>query len=135
MAADSGQRDALLHRDTDIRPAQHEGQMIERGRDHWIFERRHKRGPSLAGASPRQSHLDFVSALARQANDISEAEWRQQHRCCLGCELRRYDIHPDEKEKNDSYTSGRFHGDYACFMNARPDRRHCRRSGRSPYVT
>jgi hypothetical protein len=109
MAADPGERDALLDRDAHIRPAQHERQMVYGRGDHRIFERRHKRGPSLASACARQCHLDLVSPLARYTNNVSETERRRQHRGCLGCERGRHDIHPDGEETNDARASGRFH--------------------------
>ena len=40
VAADAGQRNLLLDRDADVRAAQHERQVIERGRDHRVLERR-----------------------------------------------------------------------------------------------
>ena len=74
VAANAGQRNLLLDRDAHVRAAQHEGQVIERGRDHRVFERGDDVGSGLAGARARTRRLDLVPPLAGEANDVAQAE-------------------------------------------------------------
>ena len=79
VPANAGQRDLLLDREADVRAAQHEGQVIERGRDHRVVERGHDGGSCLAGANACARRLDLVSPLAGEANDVAEAQGRRKH--------------------------------------------------------
>ena len=51
MLANRRERDALLDRKTDIRPVEHERQVVERRRDHWLFECGRDGGTRFAGTS------------------------------------------------------------------------------------
>ena len=84
MAADPGQRNPLLDRDAHVSAAQHEGQVIERGRDHRVLERGDDGGPCLTGANARTRRLDLVSTLAREANHVRQTERRRERRRRLG---------------------------------------------------
>jgi hypothetical protein len=69
-----GQGNLLLNREADVRAAQHEGQVIKRGRNHGVLECGHDGGPYLARASTSTRCLNLVSALAGEPNDVSEAQ-------------------------------------------------------------
>ena len=74
VPATAGQGDRLLNRKADVRAAQHEGQVIKRGRNHGGLECGHDGGPCLARASASTRCLNLVSTLACEPNDVSETQ-------------------------------------------------------------
>ena len=126
MAADPGQRDPLLDRDAHVRAAQHERQVVERGRDHRVFERRDDGRPRLSGARARARGLDLVSSLACDANDVRQTERRRERGRRLGRRPDRPERRRNREEKSESKTCGTFHVDHRMLHALRPGRRHRR---------
>jgi hypothetical protein len=110
-AADARQRDSLLDRDAHVRAARHEREMVERGRDHRVFERRCDDRPRLAAARASARGLYLIPPRARHTNDVGEAEWRREHGCRLRCSLGRPDSRADGEKKSESESGGSCHGD------------------------
>jgi hypothetical protein len=80
VPANAGQGDLLFDREADVRAAQHEGQVIQRGRNHGVLECGHDGGPCLARANTCTRCLNLISPLACEPDDVAEAEWRRERR-------------------------------------------------------
>jgi hypothetical protein len=78
MTANSGKRDLLFEGDAEVGAIHHEGQMIERWRDHRVGERRHDRGTRLGRAKSRPRRLDFIAARTGDPDDVGQTERRRQ---------------------------------------------------------
>ena len=67
MSADARQRNPLLDRDADVRALQHEGQVIQRRRDHRIVERGDDGGPGFpARVRARAASISSLRSPARR---------------------------------------------------------------------
>ena len=64
----------LLHRHAPVGAAQHEREVIDRRRDHGIRQRRHNGRPGFARAYARPRRLNFLAALGRDANRVTQLE-------------------------------------------------------------